>query len=117
MIRSFEVERTPGVYAYAVDGVVMYVGSAQRGLHGRLRHYEISRRMRTSARVRTEILKCLVHGDSVEVYLLPEPPAISWNGIPVNLIAGLEEGLIQALKPAWNIRSKSNGRSPKTSKF
>ena len=29
----------PGVYAYAVGGVVRYVGSAQRGLRRRLRHY------------------------------------------------------------------------------
>lgn len=111
MIRSFEVERGPGVYAYAVDGVVMYVGSAQRGLHGRLRRYEISRTLRTSARIRTEVLKSLANGCEVEVYLLPEPPAISWNGLPVNLIAGIEEGLIQALKPAWNIRSNRNRRS------
>jgi hypothetical protein len=115
MIRSFEVGKAPGVYAYAVDGVVMYVGSAQRGLQRRMRHYEISLTMRTAAPIRATILECLGDGRSVEVYLLPDPPTISWNTLPVNLIAGIEEGLIRALNPAWNIRSNSSRRLSQTS--
>ena len=36
--------REAGVYAYAVGGVVHYVGSAQRGLRNRLRHYGLNYR-------------------------------------------------------------------------
>jgi hypothetical protein len=67
--------REPGVYAYAVAGEVRYVGSAQRGLRRRLRHYEI----------------------------VPEPLSLK-SGLPVDAVAGLEEGLIRSLRPAWNRR-------------
>jgi Uri superfamily endonuclease len=47
-----KAERIAGVYAYVVDGVVYYVGSAQRGLHTRFRRYVTSQTMRTSIRIR-----------------------------------------------------------------
>ncbi len=102
--RCFEVDSKPGVYAYAVNGMVTYVGSAQRGLHNRLRSYEISKTKRTAMRIRREILASLALGNAVDVYLLPAPPALRWNGLPVDLIAGIEDGLIRAINPPWNIR-------------
>jgi len=101
---DFIAEREPGVYAYAVDGIVHYVGSAQRGLHGRFRRYAITRTMRTSKRVRDEILGLLAARRVVEIYTLI-PPAFDWQGLPVDLIAGIEEGLIRQLRPTWNVRS------------
>jgi hypothetical protein len=32
------------------------------------------------------------------------PPALEWEGLPVNTAAGLEAGLIDFIRPAWNIR-------------
>ena len=96
--------REAGVYAYVVEGVVKYVGSAQRGLHGRLRRYAITKTLRTSARVRGEIQECLTCGKTVEVYALVPPPLV-WKELPVDLVVGLEEGLIRQLQPAWNRRS------------
>ena len=57
--------REPGVYAYAVAGIVRYVGSAQRGLRRRLRHYEIAEDAPDGHRIRTEILALLVAGGEV----------------------------------------------------
>jgi hypothetical protein len=102
-----KAERSAGVYAYVVDGDVRYVGSAQRGLHRRLRHYVNSKTMRTSTRIRTEIVGCLSKGSVVEVFALV-PPSIQWKGLPVDLVAGLEEGLIRSLRPAWNRRSNGD---------
>ncbi|CAK7262075.1 MULTISPECIES: GIY-YIG nuclease family protein [unclassified Shinella] len=104
LARGFDVDRKPGVYVYAVNGVIAYVGSAQRGLHRRLRHYEISKKMKTAMRIRSEILASLARGDAVDVYLLPAPPAMFWNGLPVDAIAGIEDGLIRKINPPWNIR-------------
>jgi hypothetical protein len=70
-----------------------------------------SRTMRTAARVRGLILQQLACGGSVEV-LVASPPAPAWAGLPVDPVAGLEQGLIAALAPAWNIRGKPDASGP-----
>lgn len=95
--------KEPGVYAYAVAGVVRYVGSAQRGLRRRLRHYEIAKTLRTAHRIRQEILSLLAEGQEVEVFTIV-PPAIALHGLPIDVVAGLEEGLIRSWRPIWNRR-------------
>jgi hypothetical protein len=59
-------DRGAGVYAFVVDGVIHYIGSAQRGLHVRLRRYVTSKTLRTSARIRNNIIACLKAGNTVE---------------------------------------------------
>lgn len=103
--------RDAGVYAFVVGGTVRYVGSAQRGLHSRFRRYATADTMRTSARVRGNILACLDQGQVVEIYTLI-PPSHAWKGLPVDLIAGIEEGLIRSMRPVRNRRSnpdRANG--------
>lgn len=96
--------REAGVYAYVVDGVIHYIGSAQRGLHVRFRRYATTKTLRTSSRIRSNIIACLKEGKAVEVYAL-QPQAMQWRNLPVDLVAGLEEGLIRFVSPAWNRRS------------
>jgi hypothetical protein len=103
-----EAERLAGVYAYVVDGEVRYVGSAQRGLHTRFRRYIATKTMRTSGRIKGKIIECLKKGSLVEVFTF-SPPAFDWRGLPIDLVAGLEEGLIRSMRDLWNIRS--HGRS------
>jgi hypothetical protein len=104
LVLDGRAERIAGVYVYTVDGEVRYVGSAQRGLHRRLQRYITSKMMRTSARIRGKIIECLKKECLVEVFTL-SPPAFDWGGLPVDLVAGLEEGLIRSMKDLWNIRS------------
>jgi hypothetical protein len=93
----------PGVYAYAVDGIVHYVGSAQGGLAKRLRQYEYRMRLRATTR-RGQITEALKSGLEVAVLTIVFPEPLRWNGLPVDLIAGLEEGLIREWQPLWNVR-------------
>ncbi|CAH2606122.1 protein of unknown function (plasmid) [Rhodovastum atsumiense] len=92
------------MYAYAVDGIVHYVGSAQRGLRQRLRHYEIAKTLRTAHRIRQEILALLAAGREVEVFTIVPPPMNLNGNLPFDSVAGLEEGIIRAWRPAWNRR-------------
>jgi len=94
----------PGVYAFSVDDAVAYVGVASLGLSRRFGSYRRGHaRQRTSARVKKLIQKTLSEGHRVRVFIaMPEPS--DWNGLPVNTAAGLEAGLIQMIRPAWNIR-------------
>jgi len=95
--------REAGVYAYAVCGVVHYVGSAQSGLRSRLRHYEIAKTLRTAHRIRQEVLAVLAAGREVEVFTIVPPPE-TVNGLPVDMVLGLEAGLIRSWRPVWNRR-------------
>jgi len=95
----------PGIYAYAVGHEVLYVGSAQRGLDRRFRHYESSKNLRTASRIRAAVLERLSHGTDVDIYVIvPEEPLWLNGVLPVDPIAGLEEGLIRTFKPKWNRR-------------
>lgn len=92
----------PGVYAFAVDGVIAYVGLTRFGLRARLGHYIYGHeQQRTSARVKRLIIEALAAGQCVSV-LIARPPQLEWNGLPVDGAAGLETGLIKLIRPPWN---------------
>lgn len=98
-----DAPKEAGVYAYLVDGVISYVGSAQRGLKRRLRHYVLADNKRTSMRVREAITVKLLAGHAVEVFtIVPEP--MEHKGLPIDAVVGLEEGLIRFVRPEWNLR-------------
>ena len=100
--------KEPGVYAFALDDIIVYIGLTQTGLKTRLDHYKRGhKRHKTSARVKQLIAGELNAGKSVKV-LIAIPHNSEWNGLPVNTAAGLETGLIQLIRPEWNILGKAN---------
>ena len=102
---SSPVPGEPGVYVYAIGDEVLYVGSAQRGLNRRLRHYENSKKLRTTIRIREAVLKELSQGTIVDIYVIVlEEPLTLHGGLPIDPVAGVEEGLIRDIKPKWNRR-------------
>ena len=95
----------PGVYAFVVDDIVVYVGPTLSGLKTRLDQYRRGHKgQRTSSRVKGKISQTLYQGKKVKV-LVATPEPSEWQDLPVNTAAGLEAGLIQMIRPAWNIRS------------
>lgn len=91
-----------GVYAFAVDDIIHYVGLTRFGLRTRLGHYVYGHeQQRTSARVKGLILEALAAGRSVSV-LIAQPPQLEWNGLPIDGASGLETGLIKLIRPPWN---------------
>lgn len=99
----------PGVYAFAVNGFITYIGLTRYGLRTRLGHYIYGHKaQKTSSRVKGLILKALIAGDKVEV-LIAQPPELTWNGLPVDGPSGLETGLIRMLQPEWNLQGSRRG--------
>lgn len=94
-----------GVYAFAISGVVQYVGVATGGLKGRLYGYiRPGRGQQTNIRINKLIRHQLTLRNEVQV-LVVSPEASAWNGLPVHASAGLELGLIHAHHLPWNVRS------------
>jgi hypothetical protein len=48
------------------------------------------------------IAECLSQGRQVKV-LIATPEPFEWSGLPVNAAAGLEAGLIEMIRPAWDV--------------
>jgi hypothetical protein len=94
----------PGVYAFVVDDVVVYVGLTLSGLRIRFDQYRRGHEgQRTSARINDRIAQTLLKGKRVKV-LVATPEPLEWQELPVNTAAGLEAGLIEMIRPSWNIK-------------
>lgn len=92
----------PGVYAFAVDGLIKYIGVSRAGIRRRMSNYRAGQKgQKTSARINQIINDHVSNGQIVEVYAAT-PPALEWNGLPVVTAAGLEAGLIKMIQPPWN---------------
>jgi hypothetical protein len=94
----------PGVYAFVVDDIVVYVGLTLSGLRTRLDQYRRGHKgQRTSSRINGKISQTLREGKKVKV-LVATPEPSEWQDLPVNTAAGLEAGLVEMIRPAWNIK-------------
>ncbi|MGH7120831.1 MAG: GIY-YIG nuclease family protein [Acetobacteraceae bacterium] len=97
--------KTVGVYAFAKDGIVLYVGVATIGLAKRLYFYgKPGVPQRTSRRLNGIIRNELLTTPCIDIYTAV-PPDLEWNGLPIHGSAGLELGLIKKYALPWNMRS------------
>ncbi len=95
----------PGVYAFARDGLALYVGVATSGLKGRMRSYcTPGPTQRTSQRLNAQLKMEVAAAHEIRVYVAM-PPDLTWNGLPIHGSAGLELGLIRSFALPWNLRS------------
>lgn len=108
-----------GVYAFAIDGIVQYVGLASRSLRQRLGFYrKPGANQRTNVRLNEVIRGHIEKGTTVQI-LVGQPPDHVWNGLKISGAEGLEAGLIAEFDLPWNMRgatravpSTSNTASP-----
>jgi hypothetical protein len=99
-----DVPGRAGVYAFAIDGIVQYVGLASKSLRQRLGFYRTpGPSQRTNVRLNEIIRAHLGEGRRVQV-LIAHPPDIEWNGLKISGSEGLEAGLIGQFDMPWNIR-------------
>jgi hypothetical protein len=97
-----EIPKEAGVYAYALDGMIVYIGVATIGLKKRVYFYgKPGPSQPTNLRINDLISKALAKKREVEL-LVVVPGTTEWNGLPVDLASGLEHGLIKKYLPPWN---------------
>ena len=104
LARSVELPMEAGVYAFAIDGVVHYVGLASTSIRRRLAFYsKPGTGQRTNIRLNELIRGRIEEGAVVEI-LVAHPPNFDWKGLKVSGAEGLEAGLIAEFDLAWNVR-------------
>lgn len=100
-----EVPTEAGVYAFVVDGVAVYVGLASMNLAKRLYFYRKPGKSQvTNIRLNHKIADLLGQLKSIDLMTCTVKPS-EWNGLPINMAAGLELGLIKKFHLDWNVRS------------
>lgn len=93
-----------GVYAFAIDGIVRYVGLASKSLRQRLGFYrKPGPSQRTNIRLNEIIRGHIGEGTTVQI-LIAHPPDFEWNGLRISGAEGLEAGLIAEFDLPWNMR-------------
>lgn len=110
------------LYAFASDEELLYIGRSRRALRYRMAGYVSGGPPRsTRERNRERIMAMLMVSQPVDVYAMPDPGNLFYGSFRVNLAAGLQHSLIEALSPPWNkastraaapLKSKSPPRSP-----
>lgn len=91
------------LYAFVEGQQVLYIGKSVRTLQKRLQGYaRPGHSQRTNLRANALIRETLGSERRVEVYAFVDPAEMTYAGMPVNLAAGLEDGLIDSIRPPWN---------------
>lgn len=94
----------PGVYAFAIDEVVQYVGLASVSIRQRFGFYaRPGATQSTNIRLNAAIVRLIGLGRNVRV-LVAHPPDSEWNGLRVSGPEGLEAALIKDFDLSWNRR-------------
>lgn len=93
-----------GVYAFAIDDLVQYVGVASKSLAKRLYFYgRPGASQRTNIRLNEIIRNQAAEGNAVEIYTAC-PPDLAWKGFQLSGAEGLEAWLIRNYHLPWNVR-------------
>ena len=101
---AINLPRQAGVYAFAIDEIVQYVGLASTSLHQRLNFYrKPGASQRTNIRLNGVITERIGRGANVRIFVA-HPPEHEWNGFRIKGAEGLEAGLIAAFELPWNMR-------------
>ena len=104
-----ELPSSPGLYVFVEGEVIQYVGSASDGLHRRMRNYQRRQNARNSLRpVHASLAGALMRGASIAIFVkvVVDSEQCEWNGLPVDILLGVEAALIKKVHPAWNRRGR-----------
>jgi hypothetical protein len=95
------------VYAFLLDGVLVYIGLTQTCFYRRMQGYRNgTATQRTNVRIRGFILEALAAGRKIAVLAATPEEKLEWRNLPVSLAVGLESGLIEKFRPEWNLLNK-----------
>lgn len=94
------------LYAFVVQGsatrYIAYIGKTTQTLGKRFYGYHRGNGKSTNNKVHNFIKEELIENNSVEIWALFDDLPLMWNNISINLSAGLEDSMINKLKPRWN---------------
>jgi hypothetical protein len=106
-----------GLYIFAHQETVFYVGVTSRTIHKRVRSYAWRfKTLKGNRSVYKGIEDSIRAGRQVDVYTMcgVSPRWGKWRELPLDYLVGIESGLIETLNPPWNT-SNAIGRAKRAS--
>jgi len=96
-------DRQNVLYAFVAGSTVKYVGKTTQSLQRRMFGYQKPNvDQRTNWRNRIAIVELFKRGQQVDILALADTGLLRYGSFHLNLAAGLEDSIIQTLKPEWN---------------
>ncbi|MEI7695350.1 MAG: GIY-YIG nuclease family protein [Chlorobium sp.] len=91
------------IYAFTSDNDIKYIGKTTQPLNRRMVGYQRPGRTQTTNIKNHAFIKDLLNkGKVVDIFALRDNGFFHYGSYHINLAAGLEDGLIAAIKPDWN---------------
>lgn len=95
------------LYAFVFGDEILYIGKTTIHLRDRMYQYQRPEpSQRTNIRVNASLAEMLSQGNTVKIFALPDSGEMEYRGFHLNLAAGIEDSLINQLKPKWNKTGK-----------
>jgi len=94
------------IYAFVVDGNPKYVGICDKStttLKDRMSRYRGRVGGSTNKRIADAIRGALQRGATVKILALRPHDSIQYRGLHIDLVKGLENPLLEAVDPDWNV--------------
>lgn len=96
-------DRQNVLYAFISENTVKYVGKTTQTLQRRMFGYQRPNKdQRTNWRNRLAIVELLNAGHTVEILALADTGLLRYGAFHLNLAGGLEDSIINIVKPEWN---------------
>ncbi len=96
-----------GVYAFAVDERVMYVGLASRSLKQRLGFYARPGKSQVTNQRLNDLIRSFIGDGHIIRILIAHPQDGEWRGLRMSGPEGIEAALIEDFELPWNVRGAS----------
>jgi len=101
------------LYTFIVDGDVKYIGKTIQPLVNRIKGYQKPGPTQSTNQKNYQLItEMLIRGCKVDIYALSQG-LLNYGEFKINLAAGLEDDLIEKLRPEWNkisMKSKPDKR-------
>ncbi|NLD98497.1 MAG: GIY-YIG nuclease family protein [Fibrobacter sp.] len=95
------------LYCFVIGNKIKYIGKTTQELKKRLYSYiNPGPTQHTNINNNKKIVEELKVGKIIKILALTKTKPIMYKGIALNIAAGLEDNLIQLVKPEWNFLSK-----------
>jgi len=106
-ILSLYLDKNELLYSFVVNGEIKYIGKTVNSLKKRMYQYQNpGPSQSTNIKNNKNILNSLEKNENVDIYIFKEDEPVFYNGIKINLAAGLEDPLIKKFNPEWNKMGK-----------
>jgi hypothetical protein len=92
------------LYAFTYENHILYIGKTTQALSQRMNGYQNpGPSQKTNIRNHKLIIEMLQREARVSILALVPKETMSFQGIQVNIAAGIEDSLIAYCKPPWNV--------------